>query len=378
MLFRSVNPQTGQWMCHSTCGRGGSVYDLEMELSGKNFKDAVREVHSIIGRPAAQKPQIAKTYDYTDESGKLLFQAVRYEPKAFKQRRPDGHGEWIWELKGVRLVLYRLPELTRRALEPIFLCEGEKDVETLEALGLLATTNPMGAGKWRPEYSEQIRGRSLVCLPDNDPPTDENGKPHYKGQKHMAAVAADLMRVGCEVRFVELAEGKDISDWVAAGGTVEELQSITGRQPVLFDETLTALRARWQPAAENEQHRAALAQVADGWPKLEPLQSELPPVEAFSEELLLPSFRPLVRDVSERMQVPMDYPAVVILLCLAGAVNRRATIQPKAQDTGWVVVPNLWGGIIAPPGFMKSPSFKQRPVPWFRFRLNGGKHMKKR
>ena len=48
-------------------------------------------------------------------------------------------------------------------------------------------------------------------------------------------------------------------------------------------------------------------------------------------------------------------PAVVMVLCLAGAVNRRATIQPKANDTGWVVVPNLWGGIIAPPGFMKSP-----------------------
>ena len=51
----------------------------------------------------------------------------------------------------------------------------------------------------------------------------------------------------------------------------------------------------------------------------------------------------------------MDYPAVVMVLCLAGAVNRRAIIQPKANDTGWVVVPNLWGGIIAPPGFMKSP-----------------------
>ena len=95
--------------------------------------------------------------------------------------------------------------------------------------------------------------------------------------------------------------------------------------------------------------------AAEGWPKPEPIQSELPPVQAFSEDLLPVSFRPLVRDVAERMQVPMDYPAVVMVLCLAGAVNRRAVIQPKANDTGWVVVPNLWGGIIAPPGFMKSP-----------------------
>jgi hypothetical protein len=93
----------------------------------------------------------------------------------------------------------------------------------------------------------------------------------------------------------------------------------------------------------------------EDWPKPEPIQGELPPVLPFSEDLLPVSFRPLVRDVTERMQVPMDYPAIVMVLCLAGAVNRRATMQPKANDTGWVVVPNLWGGIIAPPGFMKSP-----------------------
>jgi len=74
-----------------------------------------------------------------------------------------------------------------------------------------------------------------------------------------------------------------------------------------------------------------------------------------SEELLPVSFRPLVLDVAERMQVRIDYPAAVIVLCLAGAMNRRAVIQPKANDNEWVVIPNLWGGIIAPPGFMKSP-----------------------
>ena len=222
-------------------------------MSGKNFKDAAREVYSFIGRQAAQKPRIAKTYDYTDESGKLLFQAVRYEPKAFKQRRPDGRGGWAWDLKGVRLVLYCLPELTRRAAEPIFLCEGEKDVETLEALGLLATTNPMGAGKWRAEYSQQIRGRSVVCLPDNDPPTDEHGRPHYKGQKHMAVVAGDLIRVGCETRIVELPGAKDVSDWAAAGGTLEQLQGLLTAQPALTAEALAQRAARWELEIDTEQ-----------------------------------------------------------------------------------------------------------------------------
>src|SRR5687768_2379683 len=95
-----------------------------------------------------------------------------------------------------------------------------------------------------------------------------------------------------------------------------------------------------------------------------PLDAELPRVLAITEELLPVSLRPLTRDVADRMQTPADLPAVVAVLCLAGAVNRRALIQPKANDTGWVVVPNLWGGIIAPPGFMKSPviSATTRPL----------------
>ena len=105
----------------------------------------------------------------------------------------------------------------------------------------------------------------------------------------------------------------------------------------------------------------ALAELLARWglaeegPKPEPIESGLPPVQAFSEHLLPDSFRRLVADVAERMQVPIDYPAVVTVLCLAGAVNRRAVIQPKANDSGWVIVPNLWGGIIAPPGYLKSP-----------------------
>ena len=100
------------------------------------------------------------------------------------------------------------------------------------------------------------------------------------------------------------------------------------------------------------------------WQTPLPLESELPPVEAITEDLLPLSLRPLVCDVAERMQTPADYPAVVAVLCLAGVVNRRALIQPKVNDTSWVVVPNLWGGIIAPPGFMKSPviSATARPL----------------
>ena len=109
------------------------------------------------------------TYAYHDENGELLFEVVRYQPKGFAQRRPDGTGGWIWNLDQVRRVLYRLPEiLAADPNEPVFIVEGEKDVDALRALGLAATTNPGGAGKWRSEYGESLRGRQVVALPDND------------------------------------------------------------------------------------------------------------------------------------------------------------------------------------------------------------------
>jgi uncharacterized protein (DUF927 family) len=264
----AVNPDSGQAFCHSQCGRGWDMIGLERELTGAGFAAAIDAVFQIVGKPSvngrhhAVGARIEAAYDYKDEAGKLLFQSVRMDPKGFKLRRPGGKG-WVWNIKGVRLVLYRLPELLKRSTETVFICEGEKDVHSLEALGLLATCNPMGAGKWRPEYSEMIRSRTVVVLPDNDPPTDEHGGPHYKGQKHAALVAADLLRVGCEVRVVEVPHGKDVSDWLGSGGTPEELLTLASRQPTHTVGALEVWRARWKVDDNTERPVADQPGTAD-------------------------------------------------------------------------------------------------------------------
>ena len=116
------------------------------------------------------KPRIVKTYDFLDENSKLLFQEVRYLPKKFRQRRPDGKGSWIWNLEGVPPVLHNRPAL--RKADPrtiIYVVEDLPRMRTASSpLGLLATTNSMGAGKWRPEHSEELRSRTVVILADND------------------------------------------------------------------------------------------------------------------------------------------------------------------------------------------------------------------
>ena len=131
----AVQAETGCAYCHSECARGWDIIALEEVLTGADFKTAKVEVFSIIGRAdVLSKPaSIEATYDYRDETGKVLYQTVRYSPKDFRQRRPDGKGGWAWNLDGVRLVPYRLPGW--KDSETIFVCEGEKDANALWEMG---------------------------------------------------------------------------------------------------------------------------------------------------------------------------------------------------------------------------------------------------
>jgi hypothetical protein len=109
--------------------------------------------------------------------------------------------------------------------------------------------------------------------------------------------------------------------------------------------------------------RNVSASSPTGWPIPAPLGDELLPVPPFDLELLPTSLRPLVADISDRMQAPSDYAAAAAIVALAGCVNRRAVIMPKQEDKSWHVVPNLWGAIVAPPGMMKSPILRAMTLP---------------
>src|SRR5205085_4160534 len=173
--------------------------------------------------------RIVATYDYRDERETLLFQAVRYEPKGFTVRRPDGNGGYINSIKGVRLVLYHLPEIVAaQPDQPVLIVEGEKDVDRLTALSFIATTNFGGAGKWRDEYSDQLRGRTVIISPDNDD----------AGHMHTDKVARSLAGIAASVKIVELPDlqpKEDVSDYLDAGNTPEALRAIINAAPLYPD-----------------------------------------------------------------------------------------------------------------------------------------------
>lgn len=207
--------------CHAGCSYEAITTALGLRVNGNGYHPQAQPV-----------PQhIVATYDYVDAAGKLLFQKVRYVPKNFKVRRPDGKGSWAWGLGDAQPVLYHLPDLTKAPPgTPIYIAEGEKDVDRLASLGLTATCNFDGAAgegqrpKWQQAYNPYLTGRVVYVLPDNDEP----------GRAHAEAIAAGVHNGAQCVKIVplpDLPHKGDVSDWLDAGHTRQELDRLCQLAP---------------------------------------------------------------------------------------------------------------------------------------------------
>ena len=170
--------------------------------------------------PMPDPPPCVTIYPYPDENGRPLFRVKRREPgtdgrsKSFTQQRYVKDFGWTNGVKGVRRVLYRLPEVIAavKAGRPIVLCEGEKDVDELVRLGYVATCNAGGAGKWKPEYSETLRGADVTIWADDDD----------AGMSHARMVHDGLIGKAKSIRVVKAKFGKDAYDHFAAGHTLSD------------------------------------------------------------------------------------------------------------------------------------------------------------
>lgn len=227
------------------------------------------------GRPAPTSPERWRWVDafpYVDENGALLFEVHRKERgeslpgvkpvKDFPVSHPGADGSRVWGMNGVRRVLFRLPNVIEAVAEErrVLIAEGEKCAIALESLGFTATTTPFGAGGWGKDgidvygYAEPLRGAHVVLFPDND----------AKGEEHMRGLGRMLERVAASVRVAalpNLREKGDVADWIADGGTHEQLAR-------LLDVTLTL--DEWERALEA---RGALESVPDREEPTSPVES---------------------------------------------------------------------------------------------------------
>jgi 5S rRNA maturation endonuclease (ribonuclease M5) len=222
----SVSTKDGKVLltCHTGCSNEDVVRALGMEM---------RDLFDDEGKPSSSEDAV---YRYTDEAGTPLFEVVRFYPKDFRQRLPNG----TWSLDGVRRVPYRLPELVRaiREDQPVYVVEGEKDVHAIERAGGVATTNPGGAGKWRSEFSAYFTGATVIVVADKD----------EAGRKHAQHVKASLGQVA-SVLVVEPKSGKDAADHLAAGFALDDWAAFEATPTVT---TSAPPRNGWRKGSERE------------------------------------------------------------------------------------------------------------------------------
>jgi Virulence-associated protein E len=247
----SVDLKKGTWFDFETNEGGGVIALIARET--KSEPGEWLRARGYTNDPPPRKPtpsqparKIAATFDYPDSDGTLLFQVVRYDPKDFRVRRPDPDkpGEWIWSTRGVKQVPYRLPEVLEALAQDrtVFIVEGEKCVDRLWSLGLPATCNAGGAGKWLDRLSQYFGQADVVIIPDYDPQKttktgelmfSKDGRPVLPGQDHAINVGRTLDGTAKRVRVLDLGKlwpnikpKDDIFDWFEAGNTRETFDAL--------------------------------------------------------------------------------------------------------------------------------------------------------
>lgn len=227
--------------CHAGCDTK-SILDIV----GLTFDDL-----GTVSTNKSESSNIENIYPYVDENGQLLFEKIRFKNKDFRQRRyVDGHTIWGLSagtytetfpgsnnyspkdrpgansitLQEQPKVLYNLPKLIHAVNEnyPVYIVEGEKDVNTMTKLGLTATTAPNGGGKgnkkWLDSYSKYFKGASVVIMPDND----------EAGQNFADEIQYKLKNYAHATKIITISDKPkgDITDWINEGHNIDEFKNI--------------------------------------------------------------------------------------------------------------------------------------------------------
>lgn len=265
--------------CHAGCDTRNILKAVGLKITDLFDKD------KIITDGVWESRNIKAIYKYTDEDGNLLFEKIRFEPKKFSQRRlVDGATVWglaegtyyetfkgsnNWSLKKPKKgqtarskdfgelnpVIYNLPGVIKT--DTVYIVEGEKDADNLIKLGLTATTSFDGASKnkqkqkWREEYNKYFCGKNIILIPDND----ESGIAHMEyaakslinfrkthgAEQKTQGIGQKTHEIeqkthGITIKILSVLELNlppkgDISDWLEAGHTKEELEKIVENTP---------------------------------------------------------------------------------------------------------------------------------------------------
>lgn len=207
-----VNNINGLYHCFG-CQSSGNMFSFYAKMhdldTRTDFPKILKDISTMFGISQDDHPDrtnVKTRYDYLDATGTLKYQIERLDPKSFRIRRPDENGGWVYDKKDLSIIPYHLPEIMKSS--QVIVVEGEKDADNLVNIGLTATTNPFGAGKWPDDFGPYFDGKNVILIPDND----------AVGIKHMHKVAENLKSHAVSIKWINLPdipEKGDVSDFIS-------------------------------------------------------------------------------------------------------------------------------------------------------------------
>src|SRR5829696_4461554 len=327
--------------CHAGCD-----FEEIVDAFGPEMSDLFSRNGQAKGKPIGPPPEedkVTKTLSVEDLPGDaseyMVFEKEDGTPYYIQRHKGvvyrvvgfDGDGDPLLVAgRGDKeAILLGLPKLREAiaASEPVVHTEGCKDALTAQdQLGMSGVTSG-SCTSWESGFAEDYRGANEVwIIPDNDD----------KGHAYAQQVAQDLVGVVPTVKIVELPglePGGDLTDWLDAGHTKEELIELVSASPALDS--------------------------SQAWPeKPVVLNIQLPAVEELRESMIPGPLSKWVFDVAKRMDnAAPDFVAAAAVVQAGSLLGRKVGIRPKRHDD-WVVIPNLWGGLVGMPASMKTPALE--------------------
>ena len=295
--------------CHAGCSTQSVL--AAMGLTERDLFPANCGAKAAKGAKAADAPPVVATYNYYDAEGKLSAQKLRRQDKSFFWRRPDGNGGWVYNRQGVPPTLYTAG--ARELPETVYLVEGEKDVDTLNRINKAAVSGMDGAGhdKWRREYTEQLRGKVVYILPDND----------AVGMEYAQEAASALTGAAKRVSIIDWSDvWSDMPEHADVTDVLEQFGSYEGWRKV-YGAILAA--SPWQPrtVTESPSVSATPLESKDDWEPLIPFEEiQTPdfPVESLPEPLAA-----FVECLAHSTQTPEEMAGVLSLSVLSTAFQSK-------------------------------------------------------
>jgi Protein of unknown function (DUF3987) len=321
---------------------------IQFKPNGKQrfSEDEITRAVMAATEARAPKSKPIATFDYRDSDGTLLYQVLRFPPKNFRQRRPDGSGGYIWKLTD-RRVVYRWPDLCRFPDATIFVTEGEKDADRLWSVDLCATT--VAAGKWTDECVQALMRRDIIILQDND---DAGRKKAQEAAKLLHGVA-NTVRV---VLLPGLPQRGDVSDWLDMGHSKEELIDKCFDAP-LWEPEAEAAKPENKPVTNEpiilayRRHRDRAIHDWDDpdWSLLDTRRGSLPD---FPPEVFSPKLQEVIGQTSKGAGVTHAHVAVPLIGITSGLIGYSRRLR---ATTSWFQPATCWTALVGYSGTGKTP-----------------------